>query len=110
MQSEVIDDILSVEDEAARIIDEAEKKAREMISEAHDKAAKLISDAVEAEREKGKADVEAAEALLEQHLEQYEEERRRIESEEDHVDPSVLDRSASRIVVRICRTGRSENE
>ena len=64
MQSEVIDDILSIEDQAAKIIEDAEKKARENISNAHDKAAKIISEAVDAVREQGKADVAAAEENL----------------------------------------------
>ena len=104
MQSEVIDDILSVEDQAAKIVDDAEKKARENISQAHDKAAKIISESVEAVRESGKADVDSAEKLLQEHLAQYEEERERIESSENSVAPQVLERAVSRIVDRICRT------
>ncbi len=104
MQSEVIDDILSVEDQAAKIVDEAEEKAKETISQAHDKAAKIIADRVEAVRRSGKADVDSAEALLQQHLAEYEEERERIESSENTIDPDVLERAVSRIVDRICRT------
>ncbi len=104
MQSEVIDDILSVEDQAAKIIEDAEKKAKETVSEAHDKAAKIIAEAVDEVRANGKAEVEGAEELLSKHLGEYEEERVRIESSENYVDPQVLDRAASRIVDRICRT------
>lgn len=110
MQSEVIDDILSVEDQAAKIIEDAEKKAKENISAAHDRAAKIISDALDAVRERGKADVESAEALLEKHLAEYEEERERIENEENAVDPEVLERAVSRIVDRICNTSFLESK
>ncbi len=110
MQSEVIDDILSVEDKAAAIISEAERKSKEIISQAHDKAAALISEAVEAVRERGQSDVESAEALLEKHLAEYEEERERIESEENAVDPAVLERAASRIVSCICGTSYPERK
>ena len=104
MQSEVIDDILSVEDQAAAIIIGAENKAKEMVSQAHEKAAKIIAEKVDAVRAQGKADVESAEAILQQHLAEYEEERERIESTDNSVDPGVLERAASRIVDRICRT------
>ena len=104
MQSEVIDDILSREDQAAKIIEDDEKKARENISNAHDKAAKIISEAVDAVREQGKADVAAAEELLSKHLDEYEAERARIESSENAVNPDVLERAVSRIISRICAT------
>ncbi len=104
MQSEVIDDILTVEDRAAKIIEDAEKTARENISQAHDKAAKIIAEAVDAVRERGKAEVDSAEALLSKHLEEYEEERARIENSENAVDPNVLERAVSRIIDRICTT------
>ena len=104
MQSEVIDDILSVEDEAAKIIADAEKKARDMVSEAHERASGIIAEEVGKVRESGKAAVASAEELLSKHLEEYEEERKRIESSENTVDPAVLESAASRIVERICRT------
>ena len=106
MQSEVIDDILSVEDEAARIIENAQKKARETVSQAHDRAAAIIAKAVDSVREAGKADVAAAEELLRSHLKEYEEERERLLNEACTVDPSVLDRAAGRIVERICSIDR----
>lgn len=108
MQSEVIDDILSVEDKAAKIIEDAEKQAREIISKAHDEAARIVSESVEAVRERGKADVESAEELLTKHLAEYEEERERIEGAENTVDPAVLERAASRIIGRVCTTEFSE--
>ncbi len=109
MQSEVIDDILSVEDEAAKIIEDAQKKARDTVSDAHDRAARIIADAVEAVREEGKADVERAEEVLKNKLDEYEAERERIQNEASVVDRSVLEAAASRIVERICRTDLSEH-
>ncbi len=109
MQSEVIDGILTVEDEAAKRIADAEKKARDEVSQAHDQAAKIIADALDEVRERGNADVESAEALLQQHLQQYEEERSRIEAESNSVDPDVLDRAATRIVDRLLHVDSMES-
>ena len=102
MQSEVIDDILSVEEKAEKIIEDAQKNARDMISAAHGKAAAIIKEAVERVRMRGKEDVDNAEALLEEHLAEYEKERQELEMSEERVDPAVLERAASRIVARIC--------
>lgn len=102
MQSEVIDDILSVEERADKIIEDAQRKAQDMISDAHDKAAAAIKEAVERVREKGKEDVAAAEELLQKHLAEYEEERVTLEKSEETIDPTVLDRAAGRIIDRIC--------
>ena len=99
MQSGVIDGILSVEDEAEEIIENAQKEASSIIAAANDKAAKLVSQSLEEARKRGQSDVDAAEALLESHLAMYEEERARI------LDPEVLDRAAERIVNRILSTG-----
>ncbi|MBO8436013.1 MAG: hypothetical protein IAA97_03435 [Spirochaetes bacterium] len=101
----MIDDILSVEDQAAKIVEDAEKKAKETISEAHDEAQKIISEAVERVRENGKAEVDGAEELLEKHLAEYEEERVKIEESSSSVSPDVLEKAVTRIVERICRTG-----
>ena len=102
MQIEVIDDILSVEERADKIIEDAQKKARNMISSAHDKAAATIKEAVERVRERGKEDVESAEELLQNHLSEYEKERIEIEKSDETIDPAVLERATGRIVERIC--------
>ncbi len=104
MQSGVIDGILSVEDEAEKIIENAHKEASSILASANDKAAKLVSDALDEARKTGQGDVDAAEALLESHLAMYEEERNRILSGENQIDPAVLDRAADRIVGRILST------
>ncbi len=103
MQSGVIDGILSIEDEAAGIIEDAQKKAGEIVASANDRAAKAVSEALEEARSRGQQDVDAAEKLLESHLAMYEEEKARILSGEAHVSPEVLDRAAGRIVDRILR-------
>ena len=102
MQIEVIDDILSVEERADKIIEDAQKKARDMISSAHDKAAATNKEAVERVRERGKDDVESAEELLQIHLSEYEKERIEIEKSDETIDPAVLERATGRIVERIC--------
>ena len=104
MQSGVIDGILSVEDEAAKIIENAQKEAGTIIATANEKAAKLVSEALDEARKSGQSDVNAAESLLESHLAMYEKERDRILSGENRLDPSVLDRAAERIVSRILST------
>lgn len=103
MQSGVIDGILSIEDEAAGIIEDAQKKAGEIVASANDRAAKAVSEALEEARGRGQQDVDAAEKLLESHLAMYEDEKARILSGEAHVSPEVLDRAAGRIVDRILR-------
>ena len=102
MQIEVIDDILSVEERADKIIEDAQKKARDMISSAHDKAAATIKEAVERVRERGKEDVESAEELLQNHLSESEKERIESEKSDETIDPAVLERATGRIVERIC--------
>ena len=59
--------------------------------------------------EEGKADVERAEEVLKNKLDEYEAERERIQNEASVVDRSVLEAAASRIVERICRTDLSEH-
>ena len=105
MQSEVIDDILSVEDRAEKTVEDAQSTARKIISDAHDKAAKTISDAVEEARRDGQKSVDDAEKLLQQHLAAYEQACSDAGKTAAAVDQAVIDRASDRIIKRICSIG-----
>ena len=48
MQSGVIDEILDVEDQAEKIIDDARQEAKKIVDDAHEKAARLVSTSIDA--------------------------------------------------------------
>ena len=72
MQSTIIDEILSIEDEAAKIVEEAEKMSRDMVFDAQTKA----RDYVKAEVDKIKAEsddlIKSEEEILNANLKEYE--------------------------------------
>ncbi len=105
MQSSVIDEILSVEDDAGKIVDDARAEARKIVSEAHEKAARIVSSSVEAVKARSRSELAEAEALLQKDLADYEEERRRIESGEHKMDPEAKERAVSRVIDRILTVG-----
>lgn len=105
MQSEVIDDILNIEAEAARIVAEAEKEAQEIVLEAQSSARKKIQTQIEAVRNEGNKEVELANKVLQEHIAAYEEERERIEKEGTKLDPETLSLMVNRVIQRISTTG-----
>ncbi len=105
MQSSVIDEILSVEDDAAKIVDDARAEAKAMVSEAHDKAARIVSASVEDVKARARAEIAEAEAQLQQDLAEYEEERKRIERGEHRMDSDAKERAVSRVIDRILTVG-----
>ena len=105
MQSEVIDEILNVEDEAEKIIEDAKSEASELVNSAHDKAAKIISDALESAKERSRTEIAAAEEILQKELSEYEEERARLDESERKIDDDAKDRAVSRVVDCIVKIG-----
>ena len=105
MKSGVIDEILDVEDEAERIVEDAQKTAKEIVDDAHEKAAKLVSSSIEAVKERSRAEVQSAQAQLEAELSDYEEEKRRMESTGDSMDEDAKERAVSRVIDRILTVG-----
>ena len=105
MQSGVIDEILDVEDQAEKIIDDARQEAKKIVDDAHEKAAKLVSSSIEAVKERSRAEVQSAQAQLEAELSDYEEEKRRMESAGDSMDEDAKERAVSRVIDRILTVG-----
>ncbi len=105
MQSSVIDEILSVEDEAGKIVDDARAEARKIVSDAHEKAAKMLSSSLESVKARSRQELAEAQADLQRDLDDYEEERKRIESGEHRMESSARERAVSRVVDRILSVG-----
>lgn len=105
MQSGIIDEILAVEDEAERIVNDAQAEARRMISAAHNKAARIISDREEAARQEGQQRLDAAEARMREEIAEYEKQRLSQKNAEASVPPQVVSRAQERIVSRILSIG-----
>ena len=105
MQSSVIDEILSVEDDAGKIIDDARAEAKKIVSDAHEKAARIVSSSIEAVKSRSRSELAEAEAQLQKDLADYEEERKSIESGEHKMDENAKERAVSRVIKRILTVG-----
>ncbi len=104
MQSEVINDILAVEDRAEQIIANANKVARDTLSAADAQASDIIRKAVDEERELGRKAIADAEEQAAEAVKTYEEhlqEDYSVDSTLAHVD---IDAVAEKIVARVCST------
>lgn len=104
MKSEVIDNILSVEDKADQIIADAQKQSRDIVFQAQAQAVKNVQDAVERERNKGKVDVDTAQSLLNDHLKAYEKQQEKLQKEETVLPLDIASAAADRIVARLLAT------
>ena len=104
MQSEVIDDSLSVEDEAAKIIEDAEKEAQSIINDAHQKAAAEINAAIAQSAKDGQASLEEAERAMNAHLQELQEKLDDPKKAPD-LPEDLVERASDRIVSRILSTG-----
>ena len=98
MHSDIIDDILEVEDNAVAIVDNAEKQAREIVYKAQSERKDMMLKAVERQRAENDRLFTEADALLKERLAAYEEERQDIKLGKNRVSDEVLDGSVSRIV------------
>ncbi len=104
MQSEVIDGILSIEDEAAKIIEDAEKEAQGIVDEANRKAAAEISSAAADTAREGQQAIDDAEQVMNAHLDELE--RKLGDPERVPVLPEdLLERASDRIISRITGVG-----
>ena len=101
MQNEVIDDILKVESEATRIINDAEKEAQDIILEAQSIARKSVAERIEQVRADGNKEIELANKVLQEHIAEYEAQREKIEKEGSKLDSNVLSQMVIRVVERI---------
>ena len=77
MKSEVIDKILSVEENAQTIRDEAEEKARNIVLDAQSESARIVKEALAEERKRGDELVADASRLLDEKLRKIDEEMKK---------------------------------
>ena len=100
MRSDIINDVLSVEDRAQQIIRDAEHTARDAISDAQSAANELIRSSLKEEREHLRAQLEQAETEARTEVEEYEESLN-ISS---NLSKDTLEAIAHSIVEQVCKT------
>ena len=98
MRSEVIDRILSVEDEAQKIRKQADDEARAIVLDAQSKATLVVKEGLEAERRRGDEVVEEANRALDEKLGQLDEKLRQLSGTIVEVDGDVVEEASRRIV------------
>ena len=102
MRSEVIDRILSVEDEAEAIKAKAEEEAQRIVLDAQSEASAIVKEALDAERRRSDELVSQANALLDEELRELEEKTRSLEARSVEVDQNAAAAAAARIVSLVC--------
>ena len=98
MRSEVIDRILSVEDEAQAIRKQADDEARTMVLDAQTKAAGIAKEELEAERRRADGIVEQASRALDEKLRELDEKSGQLMQATVEVDTSAVEEASRRIV------------
>lgn len=98
MHSDIIDDILEVEDNAVAIVDNAEKQARDIVYKAQNEKREMMVKAIEKQRAENDRLFSEADALLKERLAAYEEDMQDIMHGKNKVSEEVLDVSVNRIV------------
>ncbi len=102
MRSEVIDRILSVEDEAEKIKAKAEEEARSIVLDAQSEASRRIKEASDAERRRADETVSQASGMLDAQLRELEEKTRQLTAKPAEVDMDKAQEAARRIVRLVC--------
>ncbi len=100
MRSDIINDVLSVEDRAQKIIRDAEHTARDAISDAQSTANELMRSSLKEERDCLRAQLEQAETEARTEVEEYEQSLN-ISS---NLSGETLDTIAHSIVEQVCKT------
>lgn len=104
MKSDVIGEILQVEDTAQKIIEDGGNESRAIIQEAQGEAARMIREAGEKARAEGNALVDEAEKQYQLHLSEYEERQQQLNNGKASLDPAVVKEAAGRIISTITKT------
>ena len=105
MRSEVIDRILSVEDEADSIIKEAEERSQKIVLDAQGEASAIVKKAVDEERRRSDALVADATRVMEERVRALEEKGAGLSaSRSPLVDKASVDEAVRRIVSLIVST------
>jgi V/A-type H+-transporting ATPase subunit G/H len=100
MRSDIIDEILSVEDHAQQIVKEADEQGREQVIASQTKANELIHQAVQEEREKNRKELDKAEADGQKALDDF-----TVSLEgQDQMPSAVVKDVASKIVLMVSKT------
>ncbi|MCK9347947.1 MAG: hypothetical protein PHP67_02395 [Sphaerochaeta sp.] len=100
MRSDIINDVLSVEDRAQQIIRDAEHTARDAISDAQSAANELLRSSLKEEREHLRAQLEQAEIEARNEVEEYEESL----NVSSNLSGDTLETIAHSIVEQVCKT------
>ena len=100
MRSDIINEVLSVEDRAQQVIRDAERTARDYISDAQTKANEYVRSTLKEERERLQAMLTKAEQDAQQQLEAYEA-GLNISS---NLQDSELEAIVTTIVQQVCKT------
>ncbi|MDY4612025.1 MAG: hypothetical protein SPD11_15560 [Sphaerochaetaceae bacterium] len=104
MQSEVISDILAVEDRAERIVADANQAARDTLASADAQASDIVRKAIEDEREQGRQAIADAEARVAEAVQSYEEQLKEDYSAGSALALVDVDAIAGKIVEKVCST------
>ncbi len=105
MHSDIIDNILEVEDAAVKIVEDAEKQARDIVFNAQSEKKDYIQKEIEKVRARGDEEIDGGKKILDEHLKEYEQQRLEIEKNASVADSGVIARSAERVVRRILEIG-----
>ena len=105
MHSDIIDNILEVEDSAVKIVEDAEKMARDIVFNAQTEKKEYIQKEIDRVRALGEEEIDAQKKLLDEHLEDYERQRLEIEKDPSVTDKEVVKRSSERVIQRILEIG-----
>lgn len=105
MHSDIIDNILEVEDSAVKIVEDAEKQARDIVFYAQTEKKDYIQKEIDRVRSLGEEEIDAQKKLLDEHLEDYERQRLEIEKDPSVTDKDVVERSSERVIKRILEVG-----
>nr|WP_319474620.1 hypothetical protein [uncultured Sphaerochaeta sp.] len=100
MRSDIINDVLSVEDRAQQVIRDAEHTARDAISDAQRVANELLRSSVKEERDRLRTQLEQAETEARNEVEEYEESL----NVSSNLSGDTLETIAHSIVEQICKT------
>lgn len=104
MQSEVINDILAVEDRAERIVADANQAARDTLAAADAQASEIVRKAVEDERAQGRRAIADAEAGVVETVQSYEEHLKEDYSVNSTLAQVDVEAIADKIVEKVCST------
>jgi len=104
VRSDIINEVLSVEDKAQQIMRDASTRARNTLSDAQLKAGELVRSALKEEREKNHALLLQAEEDANLRLAEFEASL----DISSVLDESTLDAIAAKITAKICRTELEE--